>query len=242
MIQFPMFSTSKLTSFRKQIYFDNGFLIFKKFLPKNVILRIQEFWRHDHSYQFSSFIKNRDVSPGCRDYVYNRPTAEDFSYCVHLWNKPFDEELHETAYRIQTLRNILEGKPLYHGLHEATGKYLQYRICKTISEGQAVYKHADFMEETRADPAGNHSFDPIRLQATLFLSDYGNHYDNGGFFLYDSTDQEKQLFGKDIPVNAGDLVFWRYSLSHEISGVTALDRSLGFLRVIYPLFDLKEPT
>ena len=137
------------------------------------------------------------------------------------------------------MRNFIEGKPVNKGLHEASGVALQYRVCRTVSSGQVVKKHADFFEEYRRDPTGDHSFDPIKLQATVFLSDYGVDYRDGGFFLWDENFSTPRLFGRDISVNAGDLVFWRYSQSHEVRDVSVINSKLGFLRVIFPQFDTK---
>ena len=241
MTSFNVIAEHELIQLRQQVYFEPGLVVFKSFLSEAVVGRLQEFWQASHSFYYEHFIANRDIAPGTPDYVYHRPTPSDFAYCHHLWNQPFDEQLHEIAYSVQSLRNQIEGKPRYHGLHESTGQMLQYRVCKTVSPGVAVGKHADFMEEHRVDPTGDHAFDPVRLQATLFLSDYEKDYKDGGFFLYDSEGVNKRLLGRDVPVSAGDLVLWRYSLSHEVRDVVADSSSqIGFFRIIYPLFDISE--
>ena len=108
------------------------------------------------------------------------------------------------------IRNQIEGQPIYSGLHESTGKAMQYRVCRTVSSGTVVNKHADFFDEYRKDPTGNHAFDPSRLQLTLMLSQFGEDYSAGGFKLW-LKDKSAELIGQDITANAGDLIIWRYS-------------------------------
>lgn len=222
---------------RKSIYGGKGFSIFRNFLPIQDLKAIQDCWTSDISFEFSDFIPNRDVTVGCPAYLYNRPSPKDFAYCTHIWNEPIDDLLHSYAYQAQMIRNQVEGNPLYQGLHEMSGKALQYRVCRTVSSGTVVNKHADFFDEFRKDPTGDHAFDPSRVQLTLILSEYGKDYTGGGFKLW--LDEDKpMLFGEDIIVNAGDLIAWRYTVPHEVSDVVVQNATYGFLRVIFPQFDL----
>lgn len=223
---------------RKHIYHDAGFYTIKNYLNTDELKLIRENWSDDIAYEFHNFIKNLDVRPGTPPYVYNKPSKDDFAYCTHIWNEPYDQLLHAKAVNVQLLRNQVEGKPLYHGLHESTGMALQYRVCRTVSSSHVVKKHADFFDEYRHDPTGSHQFDPSRLQATLFLSDYDVDYTNGGFILWDDERKVARVFGRDVPVKAGDLVFWRYSLPHEVNHVSSKNDQFGFMRVIFPLFEI----
>lgn len=69
------------------------------------------------------------------------------------------------------------------------------------------------------------------------LSEYGRDYSEGGFVLW-LDDEKPTLFGEDIKLNAGDLIVWRYSIPHEVSDVVSHDCRFGFLRVIFPQFDI----
>lgn len=223
---------------RKAVYSDPGYFVFRGFLDEIAVDFMRSVWTADISYQFHDFIRNMDVVPGSPKYMYNRPTPDDFVYCTQIWNMPVDDVLHSKAIELQMLRNQVEGKPGYYGLHESTGKALQYRVSRTVSPEAVVKQHADFFEEFRGDPMDDHEFDPSRLQATLFLSDYGRDYDTGGFKLWNEDKTEFRLFGKDVEIGKGDIAFWRYSLPHEVAGVNVLDERIGFLRVIFPMFDI----
>jgi hypothetical protein len=235
-----LLDNDKIKIIRNAVYYSPGFYVFKNFLTSENTTLIKKNWTGELAYEFDSFIKNIDVKINTPKYCYHKPTPQDFAYCTHIWNQPIDERLHEQSYKIQMMRNQVEGKPLYFALHQSTGKALQYRVCRTVSNLNVVKRHTDFFEEYRADPTGEHKFDPSRIQATLFLSDYGIDYKEGGFKLWDENKKSYILFGKDIPVSAGDLVFWRYSLPHEVSGVEMITPDFSFLRVIYPLFDIKQ--
>ncbi len=234
-----LFNTNELSIIKKNIYSSPGYYIVKNFLDTKRTELIRKNWQTNISHNFHEFIKNTHIKPGSPKYVYNKPTMDDFSYCTQIWNRPIDEALHESSYLIQMMRNQIEGHPLYYGLHESTGMALQYRVCKTISPDKVVKQHADFFQEYRPDPTGDHTFDPTRIQATLILSDYGKDYDEGGFKLWNEEKTHYQIFGKDIKLNKGDLIYWRYSIPHEVSDVNTLS-SFGFLRVIYPLFDINR--
>ena len=232
-------TSHRVEEIRKEIYNKNGFHIIRNFIDAKNLLHIRNAWTSDIAFNFDDFKKNQEIVPGTNAYAYFRPTKMDFSFCTHIWNRPYDEILHSFAYKAQIFRNEIEGKALYHGLHEASGKALQYRVCRTVSDGIVVKKHADFFNELRSDPTENHSFDPSRIQLTLLLSDFDIDYRSGGFKLW-INQTEPILFGDDVRVCAGDLIAWRYSIPHEVSGVKCLDPKFGFLRVIFPQIDIRK--
>jgi len=227
---------SDLNGIRRQAFGDQGYYVFKNFLTPETSDKIRNFWINFNGYEFSNFIPNKQLAPGSPKYKSDALKDGNFSFCTHIWNNPSDELLHETGIRVQQIRNLVEGKPTYFGLHENTGKALQYRVCRSLNAENIVHKHADFFELHRRDPMGDHSFDPSRLQATLFLSDYADHYEGGGFKLW-LNDEEPKLFGRDIEAGTGDLVLWRYTIFHEVNNVRAINPDVGFLRVIFPLLD-----
>lgn len=219
---------------------NNGSIVLKNFISLETVDRLVRTWTSVSNYAFDDFIKNVDIKSGSNAYMYSRPTKNDFVYCQHIWNVPIDEELHEIAYLVQQIRNRLEGEAIYKGLHECHGTALQYRVCRTVSSGQTIFPHADFFEEIRRDPTGNHSFNPCRMQGTLLLSTFGKDYHKGGFKLWNDDRSDYQILGKEIEAKAGDLIFWRYSLLHEVSDIEIINSNIGFLRVIFPIFELAE--
>lgn len=233
-----LFDEMQLAEIRHKIYYQEGYYVFKDFLSPERVSEIQGFWSDKAvAYEFHDFIKNRHVLPNCPPYQYHSPSDEDFAYCTHIWNQPIDEKLHEEMLHAQLIRNQIEGNALYHGLHESTGQALQYRVARTVSEGQVVKRHSDFFEEFRIDPAGSHIFDPMRLQIHLMLSTYGQDYAGEGFKFWNQEKTEYQVVGRDIEVGRGDLLLWQYTMPHEVSNVQILDANIGFMRVIGPLFD-----
>lgn len=235
--QLKEYNSKDIKQIRKSIYKESGFYIVRGFIDKAMSRAMAARWfSGDYNYFFADYIPNKDIRFGSPDYLIERPTPDDWAFVNHVWNKPIDEITLDAVVEAQRFRNLVEGNALHHGLALYDRHVLQYRVCRTLSAGQTVKPHADFMEEFRHDPLADHGFAPHRCQMTLFLSDYGDDYRDGGFKF--TTNADKQiLFGRDEAVNSGDLVIWKYSNVHEISGIQTLNADLGFARIIFPSID-----
>lgn len=216
-----------------------NYTILKNFVSADAVRHLRNFWtRSDLGYHFADKIANKDVSKSSPPYAYLGQTESDISYCLGVWNTPLDDLTHEIMYQVAFARNLIIGNPLYDGLGFNCRWMQQYRVCRTVSVGEAVKKHADFMEEFRSDPTGSHKFSPSRLQATLFLSDCQNDFKSGGFYLDIGG---RELFADEIGVRSGDLLIWRYNLKHGVKDVEVdHHKNFGFLRIIYPSFELGD--
>lgn len=236
-----LYKTPTTLDIRRNIYHEKGYYVVKNFISKEQAYAVNDRWLSgQYIYHFATFLKNVDVTYHTPNYFVQRPTPDDWAFCCSVWNDPVDELLHSIIVEAQKLRNIIEGRPLDFGMRVGNPLMMQYRLCRTLSSGTVVKAHADFMEEFRADPTGSHAFDPRRCQLTLFLSDYGTHYKDGGFKLTDNSGKQI-LFGRDVEAQSGDLVIWKYSNVHEVSGVQPLHPTYGFSRIICPLFEGISP-
>lgn len=226
-------------SMREAIYHGPGYVVFKNFIARDIARDLGYRWfsgQYNHLLH-DGFIKNQEIRRDTPPYLIRRPTDEDWSICHQIWSAPLDEMAHNIAMESQRLRNLIEGRPLYFGTREHDDLLMQYRLCRTRTGGVTVKPHADFMEEARQDPSGSHMFDPKRTQMTLFLSDYDLDYTDGGF-KFMTNDERYVTFGKDIEVQSGDLVVWKYTNLHEVSDVRVLNDSIfGFSRIVFPLFE-----
>lgn len=223
----------------KNLFNGKNYTILKNFISEDAVSHLRKFWtRGDLGYHFADKIANKDVSTSSPPYAYHGQTEIDVSYCLGVWNKPLDELTHEIMYQVAFARNLIIGNTLYDGLGFNCRWMQQYRVCRTVSGGEAVKKHADFMEEFRSDPTGSHKYSPSRLQATLFLSDCQNDYKSGGFY-FDMGGRE--LFADELGLRSGDLLIWRYNLKHGVKDVDVdQSKNCGFLRIIYPSFQLGD--
>ena len=93
-----------------------------------------------------------------------------------------------------------------------------------------VPSHRDYYHPE--DP-WNEDHDPSRLQATLFLSERDADYSGEGLWIEDNSGLEL-VFGRDVPIKAGDLVFWRYWNQHGVRNVKVDQDQRGFVRFVYP--------
>jgi len=218
-----------------ELFGEKNYVILKQFISAAAMQSLRSFWLKDGlDFYFADKIANKNVSQKSPPYMYYGKSVADKSYCVGVWNTPIDELSHEIMYQVAFVRNLLNGQPLYSSVGWNCEWLQQYRVCRTVSGGEAVKKHADFMEEYRADPTGRHDFSPSRLQATLFLSQAGEDYESGGFY-FDLNGQE--VFADQLGVLAGDLLIWRYNVKHGVKDVTVKgENEPGFLRIIYPSF------
>lgn len=222
---------------RKRIYNQDGYFVFKNFIDAEKAESIARRWSSGRfDYEFHDRFANSEVRIGHPNYCYHRPGSPDLSYCMHMWNAPVDQALHSICLEAQSLRNLVEGRALHFGTQLHDPLILQYRLSRTLSTDTSVFPHADFLEEPRRDSMGDHAYDPRRCQMTLMLSDYGTHYKDGGFFLQNNQDKQL-LLGRDVSAQIGDLVLWKYSNKHTVTGVVPMDQDLGFSRVIFPSFD-----
>ena len=90
--------------------------------------------------------------------------------------------------------------------------------------------HTDyFFPETPLDKR----HDMSRLQGTLFLSKYGEDYEEGGF-NFTSNQGQWLTFGRDVEINPGDLVVWHYQNKHAVAPLATKPGQIGFLRYIFP--------
>jgi len=232
-----LYQSEKIREIRTAVYQSAGYFVIKDFLPRPLVNSLRQRWLNGEvDYYFDSFYKNTQVNFDTPNYLIKGASDGDRSYCINIWNPAPDSQLQDIAIEANKIRNIVEGRPRYFATRTCDDLVLQYRLSRTVSSGFAVKKHADFFEEFRPDPAGDHSFDPKRCQLTLFLSDYGQDYSQGGFHFHNNAGEEV-LFGRDVPVAAGDLVIWKYSNIHSVREVKALDQLTGFSRIIFPQFD-----
>ncbi len=235
--QLKEYNSENIQAIRKDIYHGPGFYIIPNFIEKSLAKAMAARWFSGrYNFYFSDYIANKDIRPDSPNYLIERPTPDDWGFVNHIWNRPVDDITYDAVAEAHRLRNLVEGNALQYGLASYDDHILQYRICRTVSDGQAVKPHADFMEEYRHDPLGDHGFAPHRCQLTLFLSDYGSDYQDGGF-KFITNDDQKILFGRDEAVNSGDLIIWKYSNVHEVSSVRCINPDLGFARIIFPSID-----
>lgn len=234
-----LLASKKRSKIQRAIYQDQGFFIFKNFISQDALDAIKSFWLDDRiDYFFHDKLANKDVSLLSPPYLIKGKKQSDKVYCTGIWNEPLDDLTHEVAYQVGTLRNIIENKPIFFGLHLKSKWILQYRVCRSVSGGTIVNRHADFMEEYRADSTGSHAFDPVRLQATLVLSKNDKDYSSGGFYL--EIDGRK-FYSTDIGATAGDLILWKYNIPHGVDDIMLNNENdIGFMRIIFPSFELGD--
>ena len=229
-------TNENLSHIRDSIFKSDGYFLIKNFISKDTSTQLQKFWINPEIKEnFLDKINNSDVNLNSEPYLYYRnKNTNDTIYCIGLWNKPIDDLTHEIAHSVNFTRNIIMSNPLFYGTSQTLQSVTCYRVCITISSGQVVHTHSDFIEEIRIDQGDFQDYDPSRLQCTLILSDYNKDYYDGGFY-FELGDKKKYL--NEIGGSKGDLLIWRYNLKHGVNNVNVKNNGIGFIRIIFPTFN-----
>jgi hypothetical protein len=231
------FSEEKLAEIRNCIYDkkDNGgYYIFKNFLSVEQTSSVVNFWN-------TTLIpgEKHDVFPGKNfitenspNYYAKREFPSNLIYYNYLWNKPADDFTHSFSLEIAYLRNIIEGKSVFSDLYPKPNKRcVSYRVVITKNGDNIVEPHRDWVTPPLVDSK--------RLQATLYLSNYNKDYSGKGFILEDNSGKHN-VVGKDILIEKGDLIIWKYNNEHCVQDVKSTSNQIGFARMIFPPVEIQN--
>ena len=212
---------------RRELYIGRGFCVFRSFLSPAQTQNIWRYWEKHQNVERRSYDKHRDLRSGCSDFS----TRESGVVRHHnfFWNRPLHEFTYETAWKLQLLRNELEGRSAHREFlphYEASGfpdHYCvsSYRVTLT-SRGGSVPVHADWPQ------------DPSRLQMSLMLTSYGDDYTGGFSFAKERGEEDVYPLGEALKLRAGDLVVFRYIEMHGVDDVKEVPGGRGFCRLLMP--------
>jgi hypothetical protein len=227
-------TTDEVKAYRMQLYHSTGpgYVIFPGFLHERYVAHVVDFWTEvlDPTKTHKLFPGKQAISSSSPNYYLSNP---DYAvYRNFFWNKPADEVLHAANFKVQQLRNALEGKPTYSEMYPYSGRACVPRLVVTRN-GHDVEAHKDWVGP---EPE---NFQPARLQATLMLSKKGQDYEGEGF-VFQTNQGERISFDTDVAINPGDLIIWRYNNEHSVTGITAQGNQKGFIRVLYPPEAIKQ--
>jgi hypothetical protein len=216
----------KLAPIRHDIYHSTGpgYVVLKNYISKQFTDHMRAVWPNlpeEHMHQ--KFKTWNSLYYGMPNFERRSPGLDFFQN--FFWNAPVCEITHAVALSIIILRNRIEGKPptlhLAGELDQAAG----YRMIFTKNQNISNPWHSDWEEED--------TFDLSRIQATLFLSSYGEDY-TGQAFVFRLNDGRLISMGRDAGIGAGDLILWRYRNEHTVLEVESQGDQIGFARMLFP--------
>ncbi len=213
---------------REAIYRGPGYYVIRNFLDAQQAAYLLQFWQSHHNPVIDPYDKWDQLYLGCPDS--STLSAEVDRHYNFFWNPPLDMFSYTTGWRLQALRNRIEGNPpnkdfLPHFQRyrkDPNGYYgASYRVTLT-KYGAEVPRHVDY------------PLDHARVQLSLALTSYGDDY-TGGFYL------ENGLLGGE-PINlcakeqlrAGDLLIFRYFQPHGVYPIATRDNQPGYARILMP--------
>jgi hypothetical protein len=222
-----------LRQIRRQIYHSEGpgYFVFRHFFDPPQVDHMQEIWTSPSaSRHFKPLVAKNQFRLGSPNFM-EEDERGNRSFCNFLWEKPLDELTYEATFYIQSLRNRISGRNPSNELFPILGNSVSYRVVLTRNHEAPVPPHRDLFWEP--NPGLSKMQDLTRLQVTLMLSEHGKDYEGQGFALV-SNQGKKIVFGVDEPIQAGDLIIWRYPNEHSVMEIRSRDQQLGFLRILYP--------
>ncbi len=225
----------EVVAVRRALYHSEGpgYVVLPGFLDGPYLEHIQRFWletKHSES-DYAPYEKRAAYPVGYPPM--KKANERRVVYSHFWWNTPTDQLSTALALAVQSVRNLVEGSVPHHGLVPDGSRVLNWRVVVSKhSDGDEVPPHNDMFPGESAELA--------RLQATLFLTDPGRDWTGEGFALH--TNQGTELcFGRDVAVEAGDLVLWRYVNRHRVGGIATPEGGRGLARMIFPLERSEAP-
>jgi len=226
------FEEKDLLAVRRALYRSDGpgFVLFRGFLPPALVAHVRGFWTEREPAmfgEFAPFVQRDRYQIGQGPYASRFPGKS--CWFLDLWDAPLDEVTLAATVAITQLRNQIEQQPLFRDLVPCSERMTQTMVVvSTESEGIEVPWHRDEFPSSESRPEAQ-----TRLQATLFLSEWGKDYEGDGL-LFEREDGGVIHVGRDIAPAAGDLLLWRYLLRHCVGSVKPVPGGVGFARILFP--------
>jgi hypothetical protein len=202
-----------------------GYFVFRNFLSSGLAKHIKRFWQDlEQSSVHEVFPGMTHIAEGCPNFYYGEQGGNR-GYFNFFWNHPADEATYAAAMQVQWLRNRVMGRTPFEEIFPLYGRATCYRVVITQNGDNVVAPHRDWTDEYFVR-------EPARLQATLFLGVPGNDYVGEGF-IFETNQGEKIVFGRDVGIESGDLVLWRYSNEHAVANIRSQPSQAGFMRILF---------
>ncbi|MCB2108367.1 MAG: hypothetical protein KDE14_11740 [Rhodobacteraceae bacterium] len=239
-----------LSEARRKLYASDGdgFFIVRNFLNEAQLDHMRKVWTNPNV--CANYLLLKDLTP---EIIAKVGTGDDLSifkpstflgapnqfridergnsnFVNFFWNEPSDEVTYTACLYAHTLRCRIEGRPPFEEIYTFSGNVAQFSVRRCVDAATVVRPHRDWISK---NPLDKDSYQLQRLQITLFLSNKENDYLGTGFKFRKNTGEDV-VFGTDVEVGAGDLVFWRYNNLHSVEQIKTRDGQIGFLRIVMP--------
>ena len=220
---------------RRKIYHTQGegYLLFKGFLEKKFTDHLVNYWCRllDPPQTHLLFPgKEHAFYPGCPCYYKHGRTTGLKVFYNPLWGNQHEVVSNEIAVSIIHLRSQIEGKAFTREISPRPGqRCVVPRLIITRNGENVLAPHSDY----GLDEPNPRNIDLARVQATLFLSQIDQDYSGSGF-VFTKNNGDKIHCERELGIEPGDLLIWRYNNVHEISDISSGENQVGFVRMLFP--------
>ena len=227
-------SDDQFHKIRKAIFHSTGpgYYLFKAFLTPEQTDHLRDVWLRPEAMDcFQPLEGKHQFHFGCSNYYSYYGDGHRVFYNFP-WNVPLDDLTFSSTFLVQLLRNRIEGQMAFYEIFPFhSSRAVSYRVANTRNIDVWADWHRDYYDKENL--VDKKSYLLNRVQATLFLSKYGIDYEGEGF-CFETNQGEMQVAGRDIDIDPGDLMIWRYNNLHGVRNIVTREDQLGFLRVLYP--------
>ncbi len=232
-MQSELLSPNLLAEVRNAVYSGDGYYVLRQFISPEHGLYIVQHWRKNKNVVcFGEFKKSKLFFDGCPNYsIFPDGRQAHFNF---FWNSPNDSLTYDSAWRIQRLRNQVEGNPAsdnylplsnanlpLQGMSDDWSSAVSFRVVGTTAGG-GIELHKDW------------EHDPAKVQMSLVLSSFGLDYGRGGF-LFRKRDGSIVNLSRELNLRSGDLLIFRYCMEHGVEPVMSDADQIGFWRLLFPV-------
>lgn len=229
-----LLSEDELTKIREAIYVGDGYYVLRKFIRPEHARYILDHWRFNNNPVIikSRFNKSKFFFENCQNYSHS--TIGKKVHFNFFWNIPSDPLTYNVAWKVQRIRNQIEGNPASDNYLPLSNSNMpisnnsndrasaaSFRVVGTAFGG-AIEAHRDW------------EHDPSKIQMSLTLSTMGTDYDEGGF-TFRKRDGSFVNLSSEAKLEPGDLLIFRYCMDHGVATVHTSNTQIGFWRILFPI-------
>ncbi|WP_448208553.1 hypothetical protein [Azospirillum sp. sgz302134] len=214
-----------------------GYYIIRNYLQPSQVKHLQTVWsqfKDSSARKYFVDYRGRDsIYFGCPN-SYSPDDRGNELFHNWSWNPPYDDLTFSASMMVQMIRSQVMGlAPFAETMPWVGGRALCYRVMFTRNIDTHIGWHRDWYQADPVAQLDKTRHDLSRVQATLFLSRHGDDYGGEGFCFTDNAGRNL-VMGRDVSLEPGDLVLWRYNNPHGVLNIQSEPGQIGFMRIIYP--------
>lgn len=221
----------KLFDLRFSLYHSSGcgYLLIRNYIDQDFVAHMRHIWATAvPELTHSPYSGTENFKRSCPNF-FHVDSSGNKSFYNFFWNTSLDDATYNACLSAAMLRNRIQGKTISAEIFDFSSRATSYRVVQTRNAVDPVHLHRDW----RLDHEVTDYRQAHRLQMTLFLSRHGVDYEGEGL-VYHANDGRRISVARDLDIQPGDMLIWRYGNPHSVETIRSTPEQLGFLRILFP--------